>query len=723
VGNGGTGATLGTGTVSDNGVLVFNHNDTVTQSVTISGSGSLIQSGGAGASVLVLAASNLFTGGTSVLGGTLSISADNNLGAIPASPTTNLILGTNLLATSSFALNANRLITSVGNGGQVDATAGNVFTIGGIISGSVGLTKTSNASTVILLGANSYTTTRISGGTLQVGNGGAGAKLGSGTVLDNGTLVYNHSDSLTQGTQISGSGSVVQTGTGTLILTASNSHTGGTSATGGVLSISADANLGTAPGSPATNITLNGGELLATTSVALNVNRQIAIPGGGSGGTLDASAGLTLTVNGAISGAGQLSKGANAGTVILMGGNSYNMTSIVGGTLQVGNGGAGATLGTGTIMNSAALVFNHNDSLTVSAVISGGGSITQSGAGTLILNGSNSYTGGTLVAGGTLSASTINGLGTNTVTFNASSFQFEPSAGFDLSARTIAINAGGATFDTNGNTVSFANAIGNGGAGAFIKVGTGTLTFTKSNTYTGGTTVRGGTLVTNANFTNGPLAITTGKAQVTTEATSNTLAGATDVTSVSVTGNGVLDLTNNALIVDYTPGNSPLTTIAGDIKTAFNGGSWNGVGITSSSAAAIAISTNIHKTALGFGEASALGIGSFAGHTVDTTTVVVGYTLSGDANLDGQVNMVDFNKLAANFGKTGQSWVNGDDNYDGTVNLLDLNSIATNYGAAFSSPPVDSEPVAGLGALVPEPGMLMMAPLITIVCRRRRRQA
>ena len=70
---------------------------------------------------------------------------------------------------------------------------------------------------------------------------------------------------------------------------------------------------------------------------------------------------------------------------------------------------------------------------------------------------------------------------------------------------------------------------------------------------------------------------------------------------------------------------------------------------------------------------------------MDQTSLLLRYTYTGDANLDGSVNVSDFNMLAANFGKTGQFWTSGDFNYDGTVNALDLNAVATNRGDVSDS--------------------------------------
>src|SRR5207237_5067953 len=80
----------------------------------------------------------------------------------------------------------------------------------------------------------------------------------------------------------------------------------------------------------------------------------------------------------------------------------------------------------------------------------------------------------------------------------------------------------------------------------------------------------------------------------------------------------------------------------------------------------------------------------------DGDFIAIRYTYGGDANFTGTVDTTDFTLMAANFNKTGQTWINGDFNYDGVVNALDFNFIATNFGAtAIASP--------ALGTLVPEP--------------------
>jgi hypothetical protein len=49
-------------------------------------------------------------------------------------------------------------------------------------------------------------------------------------------------------------------------------------------------------------------------------------------------------------------------------------------------------------------------------------------------------------------------------------------------------------------------------------------------------------------------------------------------------------------------------------------------------------------------------------------------------NLDGRVNLADFNRLASNFGQANRDWCHGDFNYDGAANLADFNALAGNFG-------------------------------------------
>jgi T5SS/PEP-CTERM-associated repeat protein len=181
---------------------------------------------------------------------------------------------------------------------------------------------------------------------------------------------------------------------------------------------------------------------------------------------------------------------------------------------------------------------------------------------------------------------------------------------------------------------------------------------------------------------------------------------------------GTLDLTNNDLIIDYDLA-SPLLNVADQIRSAYNGGAWNGAGgITSSSA-------NANTFGLGYAESSSVFStfpATFSGQTVDDTAVLIKFTRYGDANLDGNVNLSDFNELASNFGQVNRFWRQGDFNYDNTVNLQDFNRLAGNFGQSAGAE-VTPQDWADLAAAVPEPAMGLAALAATTLVLRRRCRA
>jgi fibronectin-binding autotransporter adhesin len=179
----------------------------------------------------------------------------------------------------------------------------------------------------------------------------------------------------------------------------------------------------------------------------------------------------TYTISGnPITGAsGSLTK-ANNGTLILANTNAYGGgTTVSGGTLKFGDGSSRNGVVAGNITDNAMVEFANPASQAYSGVISGTGALSKSAAGTLILNNTNSYGGGTTISGGTLqlgNGTTANGVVTGAITNNA--------------ALAIA----------NPNAQTVANVI--SGSGAVAKSGSGTLTLSGNNTYTGATTISNG---------------------------------------------------------------------------------------------------------------------------------------------------------------------------------------------------------------------------------------
>jgi hypothetical protein len=104
--------------------------------------------------------------------------------------------------------------------------------------------------------------------------------------------------------------------------------------------------------------------------------------------------------------------------------------------------------------------------------------------------------------------------------------------------------------------------------------------------------------------------------------------------------------------------------------------------------------------------------------------VLVRYTRYGDADLNGSVNLLDFNRLAANFGTaSGAVWSQGDFNYDGGVNLLDFNRLAGNFGlSAGADGVVDPSDWSALASAVPEPSLLFLTGVPALAGMRPRRR-
>jgi autotransporter-associated beta strand protein len=190
---------------------------------------------------------------------------------------------------------------------------------------------------------------------------------------------------------------------------------------------------------------------------------------------------------------------------------------------------------------------------------------------------------------------------------------------------------------------------------------------------------------------------------------------------------GTIDLTDNALVYDYT-GASAVATVADAVRRGYAGGAWDGAGFRSSTAAA--------DPSLGVGYAEAAQLlgpagGTFMGHAVDGTAMILRTTLLGDATLDGVVDFADLVRLAQNYEATSGSmgWLQGDFTYDGVVDFADLVRLAQNYEVSLPILPAGASAdltrdLAIAFARVPDPagaGALLLAAGAS-ACRRRHRR-
>jgi hypothetical protein len=288
-------------------------------------------------------------------------------------------------------------------------------------------------------------------------------------------------------------------------------------------------------------------------------------------------------------------------------------------------------------------------------------------------------------------ALTINaGGGNDTININetaaGASAVIVASTGTDtLNVNGDGVGAASARFDAS---VSFGTV--NLGAGGTIDGG-GNLTVTGAMNWSGGAMTGAGTTTiaagANLNLLGTGVRLSERALVINGDATMEAGGGLVLRTgSLTLAPAATLNVKDNALIVDYT-GPSPFAGIRAALTSGFTGGLWNGTGINSSTAA-----TN-PGYALGYAEASDVFIAfpaDFVGQSVDDSAVLVRYTRGGDANLDGTVSLVDFNRLAASFGQTNSNWGQGNFNYDGATNLLDFNLLAANFGQSAAASRVGS---------------------------------
>jgi fibronectin-binding autotransporter adhesin len=391
-------------------------------------------------------------------GGTFDLNgANQTIGSLTSSdPTTQVTLGGAALTTGNDNTNT-------------------IFA--GTISGPGNLAKIGSG-VFTLTGPNSYTgTTTVSGGTLQIGNGGSGGSIAStSAVVDNATLVFNSADSFTFSPPIGGSGSVIQAGTGELTLAGSNSYAGGTTVTNGTLQLGALNALGSG------GLTSNAG--------VLDLNGYATTVGwlrGVAGSITDLSAGgesTTLTVNQAIATtfSGTIADGqaetlalakAGTGALLLASSNHYSGGTIISAGLVIpGNNGA---FGSGPINVSGGEIDGQfaltiSNPMTLSGTGALGESVRQEG-GT-----KGAFTGPIALAGNT----TVSAEAGATLTFSGS---------VALNGNTLTVNSDG-TVAVNGNIIA--------DPGALVlqsPSGMGTLVLSGSNLYGGGTFVNSGTLI------------------------------------------------------------------------------------------------------------------------------------------------------------------------------------------------------------------------------------
>jgi outer membrane autotransporter protein len=378
---------------------------------------------------------------------------------------------------------------SFGGTGAV-VTAGSTLENSGTITG--GNSGTSNASGGGL-GISGENATVINSGVVNAGLHGNGTQanaieftggvnmleLRSGSTINGNVKAFGANDTLALGGSTDDSfdigkigaakqyrsfGIFEKKGASTWTLTGATVETTPWTLTQGALSVSDDAKLGADAGA----LTFNGGVLQVTGTSFTGTAR--VINWGASGGGFDiADAENTFTVGQSLVGGGPLTK-FGAGALVMTGENTYaGGTTIASGTLQLGDGGTSGSI-VGDVVNNGALAFNRADDVIFDGVISGTGRVNQIGPGTTILTNASTYTGGTIIAQGSLQLG--NGGTTGSIVGDV-------------------VNNGALAFNRS-DTFVFNGVV--SGSGTLSQIGTGTTVLTAENRYSGGTTIASGTL-------------------------------------------------------------------------------------------------------------------------------------------------------------------------------------------------------------------------------------
>ncbi|MDC1296351.1 autotransporter-associated beta strand repeat-containing protein, partial [Pseudomonadota bacterium] len=707
--NGGTFQSTGTTSLDSNRGVTISASSTIevdgsSTDLTIPG----IISGGAGANLtkngagrLIMGGVNTYAGSTSINAGTFSVSADSGLGAVPGSTTADhlTINGGILQSTSGFTLNSKRGITLGASSGTINTINSSQINYVGVIAGSSNLTKNGDGR-ILLIGNSTYTgNTVISEGTfsnlgtladttnVSVASGaiydvdntdtinslsGAGnVELSSGVTLTTGDT----GDDTISGV-ISGAGNLVKAGSGELRLTGTNTYTGTTTINAGDLRIFGDSALGAAPGSATPgHLTFNGGTLQALDSdFSINSNRGIAL--GPNHGTIEVNTGNTVTYGGIIAGSNNLTKGWG-GTLALSGSNTYSgSTTITDGTVSISSsdnlgptpgsldadniildGGTlsastSFTLGSnkGITLNSASTIHvNTSSVLTYPGTISGSAGYFKTGAGTLLLSGTNTYTGYTNIDGGTVqvtgtlsSSTTVDNEGvfdvdtTNTVASVFGSGNVQLASGITLT-----------TGDSNNRRISGVVS----GAGNLVKVGSGRLTLSGINTYTGTSTISSGVLKISGLLGSGSYS-----ANIINNSTLNYDSSSNQNLSGVISGTGLLTQDGSGTLTL-----SGINTYAG--TTTINSGTINisadsGLGSAPGSATAghLTLNGGTLQSSADFTMNANRGVALGSSHgtfNVDTgTTLTVGGVVAGSNNLiksgDGRLILSEVNTYSGN---------------------------------------------------------------------------
>ena len=500
--------------------------------VHVDGAGT-ITAGSAGISAMNSGSGGVYVGTNvaigSVTAGTVGISA-STAGAGPLSVTTgtSAIVGNSGGGTTAGNIGILAAATSTGAGAVTVTTgAGTVSGVSGVKASSVG---TGAGSSVTVAVGGSIAGTGTAAGSAGVSATGVGGKV---EVDQTAGTIQSGQDGIDA--SASGTGAVVVDATGGQIGT-SAAQVGGagikaTRTAAGTISVTAAQVFATGDGIDAENTSTGTVSVTANGTVSAG-GAGIYVEGASAADTVVVASGVTVQGATGLEVDGGTTTLHNAGTIGSS--NSGNAVEIDAGTLQIGDNALGTL--SGTIADAGTLAFTNAATLAFSNAVSGTGSVTLSGNGVTTLSASNSYTGGTTLAGGTLVLGSANAIGTTgAISFAGGTLRYTASNTTDYSSRFSDAAGQAESIDTNGRSVTLAGNLTSSG-GSFAKLGVGTLDLTGADTYTGPTTVDAGTLLVDGSDANSAFEVKNGA----------TLGGHGTLGAVTVDAGGF-----------FSPGNSP----------------------------------------------------------------------------------------------------------------------------------------------------------------------
>lgn len=412
---------------------------------SIGGSGALTKQGTGRMTLLVPATS---PGAVTVSDGTLQV-GDGSTPASLAGPATVSSGGRLELANGTLAA------VTVDAGGTLDVTAGSV---GGLLTSS---------GTATLTGGTLAAGAAVNAGTLALGTGGTiGTPAGNVAVSAGATLRLNHANDLTYAGVLSGTGSVVKSGTGTLTLGANSNPFTGT-------------------------VTINGGSLVLRDVTGGDISPSLITVN--DGGTFQF--GVNTTENPDLPNTTFITVNAG-GTVIWNIGEDFGGVNLQGGTVDLRGGQINGVSSTTAQQWTAGRLTG---STATPRVLAGSNQIVKTTSGTVLVDGNASITssGGLRIEAGTIQFATAQNLGTANVTLGgtatAGRFQYDGATATRAGSFTLAAGGGEIAVTTAGSELTLSGVLGGTGGGLNMS-GPGTLTLSGNNTFTGGTTISSGTL-------------------------------------------------------------------------------------------------------------------------------------------------------------------------------------------------------------------------------------